>query len=106
MAIGPLREDHLALHYAHSLLCRAEIFRNTGRAPEAAKLFEQAFGQYSRMQCRWGIVRSWIGSRLTGVDAVLPDDIAQSLEGMDAELLRQFNSTGSVSEGQLSTNLV
>ena len=104
--LGPLRSDHLALQFAHSLLCRGELSRSRDDTIDARRNFREAFDCYGRMECRWGIVRSWIGLRVTGVDVAMPVHILKSLEGFDAKLLEQFAETDSVSPGGLSMSLI
>lgn len=87
---GPLRSDYLVAEYAHAALCRGEISRQFKLPLQAADDFETAFLSYARMECRWGMVRAWIGLRLAGRDVEFPDNVKRTLEGTDAKLFQKF----------------
>ncbi len=100
---GPLRPDFLRMEYAHMTLCRGELLRAQRAASEALRCFREALRYYRLMECRWGIVRSWIGCRLTDGNDVL--ELEDSFEGADASLLIRFRQEGAVELGLLSANL-
>jgi tetratricopeptide (TPR) repeat protein len=105
-ALGQVTSDYLVLEYAHIALCRAEVLRREPRKRlESLGWFRTAFSTYRRMDCRWGVVRAWIGLQLTGDSEMHPAGILNVLEGIDARLLAEFDETGEIEYGGLSTNI-
>lgn len=102
---GPLRADYLVAEYAHAALCRGEIFRQFKLPLQAGDAFEKAFLSYTRMECRWGMVRAWIGLRLAGRNVDFPENVKRSVEGTDAKLLQTFESKREILPGILSMNI-
>ena len=101
---GPLSPDCRVAEYAYMAQCRAEVLRTARRPLEAQGWFRRALECYIRMGFRWGITRAWIGLKVTGVAARRPE-ILNSLEGLDAELLKHFDQEEHVRNGSLSMNL-
>lgn len=102
---GPLRPDYLVAEYAHVALCRGELLRQTSGMADALAWFQKAFDCYSRMECRWGMVRAWIGVRLAGGDADFPGNVKRTLEGTDAKLFQKFERNREIQPGILSMNI-
>ncbi len=102
---GPLRVDYLVAEYAHAALCRGEIFRQSNLPLQASDSFETAFVSYTRMECRWGMVRAWIGLRLSGRDVDFPRNVKRTLEGTDAKLFQKFHRNREIQPGILSMNI-
>jgi tetratricopeptide (TPR) repeat protein len=104
---GDISQDYLRTEYAHLALCRAEILRTNKNSGDAKKYFLTAFECYERMGMRWGVVRSWIGLKLTGGDKPFPSWCKRSLEGLDAVLLERFNANQGkmMPTGILSANI-
>jgi len=102
---GPLRPDYLVAEYAHAALCRGELLRQASGMADALAWFQKAFDCYSRMECRWGMVRAWIGVRLAGGDANFPSNVKRTLEGTDAKLFQSFERNREIMPGILSMNI-
>lgn len=102
---GPLRPDYLVAEYAHVALCRGELLRQISGMADALPWFQKAFDCYSRMECRWGMVRAWIGVRLAGGDADFPGNVKRTLEGTDAKLFQRFERSREIEPGSLSMNI-
>lgn len=104
-SFGPLRSDYLVAEYAHLTLCRGELARKFGRLQEAREWFLKALDCYTPIECRWGVVRAWIGLRLSEGSAAFPRNLKHSLEGADAKLLKEFEEKKKIPPGILSTNI-
>jgi hypothetical protein len=91
---GPLSPSHLVAEFAHLSLCRAEVHRRAHQRNDASRTFARALDVYTSVQCRWGIVRSWIGCQLTGRAVKFPKQFVGTAEGFDADLLRRFETNG------------
>jgi tetratricopeptide (TPR) repeat protein len=104
-AFAPLTEDYLVMEFAHASLCRAELMRSFEQS-DALRSFRTALSLYTRMHCAWGIVRAWIGTRLSGgAELALPPVDRQSLEGTDRQMLERFDAGDDFERGSLSVNI-
>jgi len=103
--IGQLRSDYLVTECAHLFLCRGEIFRQSNCTLQSSAAFETAYSLYTRMMCRWGMVRAWIGLKMAGRDVDFPVTVKQSLEGTDRELFNEFVREQEVPPGILTMNI-
>lgn len=104
--MGRIRPGYWSLEHAHIALCRAELHRGKNENLAAHRWYSVAHGEYSKMSCQWGIVRSWIG--MDGIKRCqsLPQSVSESLQGMDATLLNTYLSGAPIPPGVLSANLL
>jgi tetratricopeptide (TPR) repeat protein len=104
-SFGPLRPEYLVAEYAHATLCRAELFRQLSDDTQARACFLKAYDSYLRMECRWGVVRSWIGLELSGERVPFPPALRSTLEGLDMLMLTSFEQQRAIAPGALSMNI-
>jgi len=101
VSYSQMSRTFLTLEYAHMCLCKGELLRTVGNIEQSRHWFGLAHDTYLSTQCTWGIVRSWLGMKLTGHEIEFPT-LDHQVEGCDAAIIGRRRT---VPCGQLSAGL-